>query len=65
MREIQNLTMIALYIINLASGNYFPSLYGISLYVSFKSQGTLNVNNSLKKNPHGLGLSWKNKIVIF
>lgn len=46
-------------------GNYFPSLYGISLYVSFKSQGTLNVNNSLKKNPHGLGLSWKNKIVIF
>ena len=47
MREIQTLKMITLYIINLALRKLFPVTLWVSLYVSFKSQGTLN--NSLKK----------------
>ena len=42
MREIQNLKMIALYIINSALRKLFPVTLWVSLYVSFKSQGTLN-----------------------
>jgi len=49
MREMKNLKMIALYIINLALRKLIPVTLWVSLYVSFKSQGTLNLNTSLKK----------------